>query len=401
MKTVSRYDSPCARGIAPQPAQPFGQSQGTSESIQPRTRELYVMVKKARKWVKETVFGVAGTILTATVLGMLGFSSGTPSGGGTAPVLSTSTNPVQNQLQNQLAGVLQDFASKASQTATAVAQDHLKKKAAETGLYSAENNNQGYEIPDRVQATSFSDQQQQSMPAQYSSNTEATSGGSIAQSGRYGNATVPNATTSNSVSGRYGVSKETEFVQSTADTGSSESGFKSNTAATVAANPKTSPPANTPANTPTQNVGNTNVDANPAASNNTSVRTVAETQPVVNTGVQQQPGIEGLWEQLVYNPEDKQWYSGGIYRVSKEQQEYRLAFLDYSEVKPVFVSIAGIKNLRHAEGVFSFESHLDAGEVLQFKLQKKDENTFQGYCYQNGVQLSVNAWRRVDPENLK
>ena len=51
--------------------------------------------------------------------------------------------------------------------------------------------------------------------------------------------------------------------------------------------------------------------------------------------------IVGKWEQLVYNPQNSQWYSGGIFRVSGRSGSYSVAYLDYSRTPGRFCHGSG------------------------------------------------------------
>jgi hypothetical protein len=105
--------------------------------------------------------------------------------------------------------------------------------------------------------------------------------------------------------------------------------------------------------------------------------------------------LVGKWEQLVYNPGNSQWYSGGIFQVSGRPSSYSVAYLDYSRTPAEFVNAAGITDIAFANDEWTFSSKVDANEVLTFKLRRVDMQTFQGYCYQNGQQVAANTWRRV------
>jgi hypothetical protein len=105
--------------------------------------------------------------------------------------------------------------------------------------------------------------------------------------------------------------------------------------------------------------------------------------------------LAGKWEQLVYNPGNSQWYSGGIFQVSGRPSSYSIAYLDYSRTPAEFVNAPGIVDIAFANDEWTFTSKVDSGEVLTFKLKRIDMQTFQGYCYQNGQQVAANTWRRV------
>jgi hypothetical protein len=119
-------------------------------------------------------------------------------------------------------------------------------------------------------------------------------------------------------------------------------------------------------------------------SNSTSTSTSSSSDPLV-----------GKWEQLVYNPGNSQWYSGGIFQVSGKPSSYSISYLDYSRNPAEFVNAAGITDVAFANDEWTFSSKVDANEVLTFKLRRVDGQTFQGYCYQNGQQVAANTWRRV------
>jgi hypothetical protein len=105
--------------------------------------------------------------------------------------------------------------------------------------------------------------------------------------------------------------------------------------------------------------------------------------------------IVGKWEQLVYNPGNSQWYSGGIFRVSGQPSSYSVAYLDNTRTPADFVVAPGIVDMQFVNGQWTFSSQISPNEVLNFKLSRVDAQTFQGYCYQNGQQVAANTWRRV------
>lgn len=121
-----------------------------------------------------------------------------------------------------------------------------------------------------------------------------------------------------------------------------------------------------------------------ARANSASTSTSSSSDPLV-----------GKWEQLVYNPGNSQWYSGGIFQVTGKPSSYSIAYLDYSRNPAEFVNAAGITDVAFANDEWTFSSKVDANEVLTFKLRRVDGQTFQGYCYQNGQQVAANTWRRV------
>lgn len=107
------------------------------------------------------------------------------------------------------------------------------------------------------------------------------------------------------------------------------------------------------------------------------------------------PSLIGKWEQWIYHPEHQQWYSGGIYRVTIKQQRLAMSILDNTDVVPEMINSQGLADVTYENGVWSFYSQLEIGEVLHFKLRCIDEDTFSGHCHQDGQTLSANTWRRV------
>lgn len=110
---------------------------------------------------------------------------------------------------------------------------------------------------------------------------------------------------------------------------------------------------------------------------------------------EQAPPLMGKWEQWIYHPVHKKWYSGGIYRVAIRQQKLAMAILDNTDVDADVINSLGITEVAYVDGLWTFNSQLESEELLHFELRCVDKDTFSGYCYQNGEALSANTWRRV------
>jgi hypothetical protein len=140
----------------------------------------------------------------------------------------------------------------------------------------------------------------------------------------------------------------------------------------------------------------------------TLVAAVTATQPPVEPPVEgfdpathivipgeQAPPLMGKWEQWVYHPVHKKWYSGGIYRITIRQQKLAMSILDNTDVDTDMVNSLGLTEVSYIDGLWTFNSQLESEEQLHFQLRCIDKDTFCGYCYQNGEALSANTWRRV------
>jgi hypothetical protein len=103
----------------------------------------------------------------------------------------------------------------------------------------------------------------------------------------------------------------------------------------------------------------------------------------------------GKWEQWMYNPVEKAWFSGGIYRVTIRQQRLAMSIINNSDVDPEVINSQGLINLKYADGLWSFQSQLETGELLDFRLLCVDADTFSGHCYRDGVAGLANTWQRV------
>jgi hypothetical protein len=124
---------------------------------------------------------------------------------------------------------------------------------------------------------------------------------------------------------------------------------------------------------------------------------VAGFDPAISVVIpgEQAPALMGKWEQWVYHPVHKKWYSGGIYRVTIRQQKLAMSILDNTDVDTDMVNSQGITGVSYIDGLWNFNSQLESNELLHFQLRCVDKDTFCGYCYQNGEALSANTWHRV------
>jgi hypothetical protein len=107
------------------------------------------------------------------------------------------------------------------------------------------------------------------------------------------------------------------------------------------------------------------------------------------------PAIVGQWEQLLFDPYTQQWQHGGFYQVSMQNQGLTMAILDTSQVGPAFTNTRGITDVTFDGMNWSFNSHLDTGQVVQFVLQGRNQDLYEGYAYLDGVASALNSWRRV------
>ena len=104
--------------------------------------------------------------------------------------------------------------------------------------------------------------------------------------------------------------------------------------------------------------------------------------------------LVGMWQQFFIDPEKKAWVSGGLHLIFIKDNKLHMAIIDTSTAPPDSTFSLGVSNVDFDGQYLTFDSNWDVGVTAKVKLEKIDDNTFEGYTYL-GEHREKNRWVRM------
>lgn len=104
--------------------------------------------------------------------------------------------------------------------------------------------------------------------------------------------------------------------------------------------------------------------------------------------------LHGEWEQFLWHSEEEGWISGGFYRVAGAPRALRMSVLDSQANADDVLRSRGLNHVSFDGETWVFDSQLENGEMLTFRLRQTERDVFEGYAFYDDTRGSPNRWVR-------
>ena len=104
--------------------------------------------------------------------------------------------------------------------------------------------------------------------------------------------------------------------------------------------------------------------------------------------------LRGVWEQFFWHSESEGWISGGFYRVSESQEALQMSVIDSQANADDVLRSRGLNHVSFDGETWVFDSRLENGDVITFRLRQTERDVFEGYAFYDDMRGSPNRWMR-------